>query len=35
VPLFVYGDIQEVLNAIGARGEAGSYLVDRPSVLLR
>jgi hypothetical protein len=35
VPLLVYGGFQEVLNAIGAKPDAGSYLVDRLSVLLR
>jgi hypothetical protein len=31
----VYGGFQEVLNAIEAKPDAGSYLVDRLSVLLR
>jgi hypothetical protein len=35
VPLFVYGGLQEDLNAIGAERDTGSYLVDRLSVLLR
>jgi hypothetical protein len=35
VPPFVYGGFQEGLNAIGAKRDAGSYVVVRLSVLLR